>query len=315
MTTLDPDNQRVLDLIKAAGRPPIATLDPPAAREVYRAGRRFFEPDLPEMAEVRDLAAPGPAGDIPLRLYRGLETDAAAALPVLVFYHGGGYVIGDLDTHDYVCRKLANVARCSVIAVDYRLAPEHKFPAAVDDAAAALRWIVKEAASLKIDPARVAVGGDSAGGNLSANMAHFARDGDVPKIVFQMLLYPGTDMSMSQASYTKRDWTPYPLSIEAIKYFIGHYLSDKDYTDPRAAPLNAPNFEGLADAFVLTAGHDPLADEGYEYAEKLEANGVRVTFVHMSDQMHGFLTLGRMVRATDFALEIAGAALARAVAG
>jgi acetyl esterase len=315
MTTLDPDNQQVLDLIKASGRPPVARLEPPAAREVYRAGRRFFQPDLPDMAEVRDLSAPGAASDIPLRLYRGLGTAAAAALPVLVFYHGGGYVIGDLDTHDYVCRKLANVARCAVIAVDYRLAPEHKFPAAVDDAAAALRFVVSQAAHLGVDAARVAVGGDSAGGNLSANMAHFARDGEVPKTCFQMLLYPGTDMSMSQGSYKNRDWTQYPLSIEAIKYFIGHYLSEKDYTDWRAAPLTAKNFKGLADAFVLTAGHDPLADEGYEYAKKLEANGVRVTFVHMSDQMHGFLTMGRIVRAADLALEIAGAALARAFAG
>jgi acetyl esterase len=314
MTTLDPDNQRVLDMMKAAGRPPVASLEPPQARELYRAGRGALQPDLPEMAEVRDLAAPGPAGDIPLRLYRGLGTPAEA-LPVLVFYHGGGYVIGDLDTHDYVCRKLANVARCCVIAVDYRLAPEHKFPAAVDDAAAALRWIVQKAASLSIDPTRVAVGGDSAGGNLSANMAHMARDGDVPAISFQMLLYPGTDMSMSQESY-KRDWTQYPLSIEAIRYFLKHYLdSEKDYTDWRAAPLMAPNFNGLAPAFVLTAGHDPLADEGLEYARKLEANGVRITFVHMSDQMHGFLTMGRVVRAADLALDMAGAALAKAFAG
>jgi acetyl esterase len=314
MTTLDPDNQRVLDMMKAAGRPPVASLEPPQAREMYRAARGALQPDLPDMAEVRDLAAPGPAGDIALRLYRGRGTPAGA-LPVLVFYHGGGYVIGDLDTHDYVCRKLANVARCAVIAVDYRLAPEHKFPAAVEDAAAALRFIVKEAASLKIDPARVAVGGDSAGGNLSANMAHMARDGDVPALVFQMLLYPGTDMSMSQDSY-KRDWTQYPLSIEAIKYFLTHYLgAEKDYTDWRAAPLTASNFKGLAPAFVLTAGHDPLSDEGMEYARKLETNGVRVTSVHMSDQMHGFLTMGRIVRAADLALDMAGAALALAFAG
>jgi acetyl esterase len=288
MTALDPDNQRVLDMMKAAGRPPVASLEPPAAREMYRAARGALQPDLPTAAEP---------------------------LPVLVFYHGGGYVIGDLDTHDYVCRKLANVARCAVIAVDYRLAPEHKFPAAVDDAAAALRWIVKEAINLKVDASHIAVGGDSAGGNLSANMAHLARDGDVPPICFQMLLYPGTDMSMSQASYANRDWTQYPLSIEAIKYFLGHYLgSEKEYTDWRAAPLMAPNFKGLADAFVLTAGHDPLADEGLEYAKKLEANGVRVTFVHMSDQMHGFLTMGRIVRAADLALEMAGAALMKAFA-
>ena len=309
--SLDPDNQQVLEMMKAAGRPPVAALQPDEARKMYRASRGALQPDLPDMAELRDLAAPGPAGTIPLRLYRGMGTKPGP-LPVLVFYHGGGYVIGDLDTHDYVCRKIANVAQCCVIAVDYRLAPEHKFPAAVEDSAAALRWIVREANSLSIDPSRVAVGGDSAGGNLSANMAHLARDGDVPSLCFQMLLYPGTDMSMSQPSY-RRDFTQFPLSVEAVKYFIGHYLRDKnDYVDPRAAPLLAVNFKELAPAFILTAGYDPLVDEGMAYARKLEQSGARVTLVHMSDQMHGFLTMGRVIRASDTALEMAGTALARA---
>jgi acetyl esterase len=309
--SLDPDNQQVLEMMKAAGRPPVSALQPDEARKMYRASRGALQPDLPDMAELRDLAAPGPAGTIPLRLYRGMGTKPGP-LPVLVFYHGGGYVIGDLDTHDYVCRKIANVAQCCVIAVDYRLAPEHRFPAAVEDSAAALRWIVREANSLSIDPSRVAVGGDSAGGNLSANMAHLARDGDVPSLCFQMLLYPGTDMSMSQPSYG-RDFTQFPLSVEAVKYFIGHYLRDKnDYVDPRAAPLLAVNFKELAPAFILTAGYDPLVDEGMAYARKLEHSGARVTLVHMSDQMHGFLTMGRVIRASDTALEMAGTALARA---
>lgn len=309
--SLDPDNQKILDMMKAAGHPPVNELQPDEARKMYRASRRALQPELPDVAELRDLSAPGTASDIPLRLYRGMGT-RTGPLPVLVFYHGGGYVIGDLDTHDYVCRKIANVARCCVIAVDYRLAPEHKFPAAVEDAAAALHWIVQEAQNLSIDPSRVAVGGDSAGGNLSANMAHLSRDGEVPPLCFQMLLYPGTDMSMSQPSY-QRDFTRFPLSIEAIEYFIGHYLRDRsDYTDPRAAPLLATNFKQLAPAFVLTAGYDPLADEGMAYARKLEDNGVPVTLVHMSDQMHGFLTMGRVIRASEFALEMAGMALARA---
>jgi acetyl esterase len=309
--SLDPDNQQVLNMMKAAARPPVQELQPQDARKMYRASRSALQPELPEVAEVRNLAAPGPAGDIPLRLYRGMGTQPGV-LPVLVFYHGGGYVIGDLDTHDYVCRKIANVTQCCVIAVDYRLAPEHKFPAAIEDSAAALRWIANEAQSLSIDPARVAVGGDSAGGNLSANMTHLARDGEVPPLCYQMLLYPGTDLSMSQPSY-KRDFTRFPLSIEAIKYFMNHYLRGKDdYTDPRAAPLLAHNFKGLAPAFVLTAGYDPLADEGMAYARKLEDNGVPVTLLHMSDQMHGFLTMGRVIRASDLALEMAGAALARA---
>jgi acetyl esterase len=216
-----------------------------------------------------------------------------------------------LDTHDYVCRKLANAAGCAVISVDYRLAPEHKFPAAVDDAATALRWIVNQADFLQIDPTRVAVGGDSAGGNLAANMAHMARDGDVPRIVFQLLIYPGTDMSMSQPSY-QRDFGKFPLSVEACRYFLGHYLrGEEDKVDWRASPLHAPRFNGLAPALVLTAGYDPLADEGSAYAKKLEGSGVSVTAVHMSDQMHGFLTMGKIVRAADTALEISAAALRR----
>ena len=308
--SLDPDNQRVLDLIESAGRPPIYAFPAQQAREAYRLSRGPFQPELPEVGEVRACAAPGPGGEIPLRCYRGQGT-MEGKLPVLIFYHGGGYVIGDLDTHDYVCRKLANTAHCAVVSVDYRLAPEHKFPAAVDDAVAALRWIVDQADFLQIDPTRVAVGGDSAGGNLAANMAHMARDGDAPQIVFQLLIYPGTDMSMSQPSY-QRDFSKFPLSVEACRYFLGHYLrGEEDKLDWRASPLLAPSFNGLAPALVLTAGYDPLADEGLAYAKKLEESGVSVTTVHMSDQMHGFLTMGKIVRAADTALEMSAATLRR----
>ncbi len=275
---------------------------PDQARKMYRASRGALQPELPDVAELRDLSAPGTASDT-TALPRDRHRDGTASRPLILSWWR--YVIGDLDTHDYVCRKIANVARCCVIAVDYRLAPEHKFPAAIEDAAAALHWIVQEAQNLSIDPSRVAVGGDSAGGNLSANMAHLSRDGEVPPLCFQMLLYPGTDMSMSQPSY-QRDFTRFPLSMETIEYFLGHYLRDgNDYTDPRAAPLLATNFKQLAPAFVLTAGYDPLADEGMAYARKLEDNGVPVTLVHMSDQMHGFLTMGRVIRASEFALEMA----------
>jgi acetyl esterase len=255
--SLDPDNQRVLDLIEAAARPPIYTFSPQQAREVYRLSRGPFQPELPEVGELRARAAPSAAGEVPLRCYRGQGTPSGK-LPVLLFYHGGGYLIGDLDPHDYVCRKIANEGRCAVISVDYRLAPEHKFPAAIDDAAYALRWIVHQADDFQIDPARVAVGGDSAGGNLAANMAHMARDGVVPQVVFQLLLYAGTDMSMSQSSY-QRDFNRFPLSIEACRYFLRHYLrGDRDKVDERASPLLAPNFKDLAPALVLTAGYDPL---------------------------------------------------------
>lgn len=307
---LDPEAERVLDIIKLSGRPPMHTLPPREAREIYRASRRVLAPDPPDVARVEDLVAPGPGGTIPLRAYRGRH--AAAKPPVLVFMHGGGFCIGDLDTHDYVCRKIANSAQCAVIAVDYRLAPEHKFPAAVEDCAAALSWIAEHESALEIDRRRIAVGGDSAGGNLSAVMAHMARDGLVPQLCFQMLLYPSVEMSMRHPSFGM-DFSRFPLDQTMVRYFHGHYLrNDEDMADWRASPLRAGAFKGLPPAFVLTVGCDPLRDEGADYARLLEANDIPTTFVHMSDQMHGFLTMGRVIRAADTALELTAAALKRA---
>ncbi len=308
---LDPDAETVLAMIAAAERPPFQSLQPHEAREVYRASRTALSPDPPDVAHVGDLAAPGPGGSIPLRHYRGIGT--SGKLPVLTFMHGGGYCIGDLDTHDYVCRKLANSAQCAVISVDYRLAPEHKFPAGVEDCAAAAAWVSKQAQMLEIDPARLAVGGDSAGGNLSAVLAHMARDGDLPRMCFQMLLYPSVELSMRHPSYRNPEFSRLPLNLEAVRWFHGHYVQDaRDMADPRASPIRSRSFQGLAPAFILTAGYDPLRDEGAEYARLLEENNVPTTFVHMSDQLHGFLTMGRVIRAADAALEIAATALKRA---
>jgi acetyl esterase len=309
--SLDPDAETVIAMIAAAGRPPFQSLQPHEAREVYRASRKALSPDPPDVAHVEDLAAPGPGGSIPLRHYRGRGT--SGKLPVLTFMHGGGYCIGDLDTHDYVCRKLANSAQCAVISVDYRLAPEHKFPAGVDDCAAATAWVGKQAQMLGVDASRLAVGGDSAGGNLSAVLAHMARDGDLPRICFQMLLYPSVELSMRHPSYRNPDFARLPLNLEAVRWFHGHYVQDaNDMADPRASPIRSQSFQGLAPAFILTAGYDPLRDEGAEYARVLEENNVPTTFVHMSDQLHGFLTMGRVIRAADTALEMAATALKRA---
>ena len=308
--SLDPDAERLLEMIRASGRPAIQSLSPQEAREVYRASRKALTPDPPDVAQVDDLVAPGPGGAIPLRMYRGLGS--SGKLPVLVFFHGGGFCIGDLDTHDYVCRYIANRAGCAVISVGYRLAPEHKFPAAVDDCVAAVSWAGEQAQMLEIDRGRFAVGGDSAGGNLSAVMSHMARDGDLLPICFQMLLYPSVEMSMRHPSY-RLDFSRLPLSLETVRYFHGHYLRDeRDQADWRASPLRAATFRGLAPAFILTAGYDPLRDEGAEYARMLEENDVPTTFVHMSDQMHGFLTMGRIVPAADMGLELAATALRRA---
>jgi acetyl esterase len=307
--TLDPDAQRVLELMRESGRPALETLTPAEARAFYRSSRAALQREPPEVAEVKQLSAPGPMGDIPLRWYRGMGTDASAKLPALVYYHGGGWVIGDLDTHDGVCRSLANAAQCAVVSVDYRLAPEYRFPAAVEDCAAATGWVIANAGSLGIDARRVAVGGDSAGGKLAAVMALLSRDGAIPSVCLQLLIYPATDLLATYPAY-KRITEGFPLTASTSRWFLGHYIGDKkDALDWRASPLRAADLSGTAPAFVLTATHDPLCDEGEAYARRLEREGVRVTYIHFADQIHGFLTMGRIIRASDTAIGMMAASM------
>jgi acetyl esterase len=293
---IDPGAQRVLDLLRDAGRPPIETLTPPEAREASARGREILAPPPPPVGEIRHLAAPGPAGEIPLRVYRGQDTPAAGA-PALVYFHGGGWVIGDLDSHDGVCRQIANSAGCVVVSVDYRLAPEHRFPAAVEDSEAATRWVIENAAALGIDAGRVAVGGDSAGGNLAAVMALLARDGALPPLCFQALIYPSVDMGGIYPAHERTgSGTGLLLTTAAMNWFIDLYLIDRaEARDWRASPLRAADLSGMAPAFVLTAYYDPLYDEGEAYARRLAAEGVHVTTMHFATQIHGFLTMGRFV--------------------
>lgn len=310
---LDPDAEALLQSMREAGRPAMETLTPDEARQTFRDGRAAVQPDPQDVAEVRDITCPGPRGEIRLRTYRPLGTGARDVLPVLVYYHGGGWLLGDLDSHDVACRHYANAARCRVVSVDYRMAPEHKFPAAVDDCAAATRWTVAQADALGIDRARVAVGGDSAGGNLAAVMALMARDGELPPLVFQLLVYPVTDLGMSHPSY-RRITSGVPLTSKTMEWFIEHYLrGPKDRADWRASPLRAADLSGVAPALVLTASYDPLCDEGVEYARRLEREGVRVAHLHFSDQMHGFVGQGRVIRAGNLALEMMAAALKKAM--
>lgn len=310
---LDPDAQRILDLVAQSGKPPYEELSPEAARRLYRDGRRVLAPDPMPIAEARDLTAPGPHGPVPLRLYR--PEAAARPLPALVYFHGGGWVIGDIETHDGVCRHLANAARCAVLSVDYRLGPEHRFPAAVDDAFAATRWVAGQAEALGLDPRRLAVGGDSAGGNLAAVVSLLARDAGSPPLCCQLLFYPATDLGMSFPSQ-ERFAEGYLLTRANQLWFHGHYLrGPEDREDWRASPFKARSLEGLPPAYVLTAGFDPLRDEGEAYARRLVEAGVRVTSRRFPGQIHGFLTMGRIIAASAAALDEAGVILAHAFAG
>ncbi len=313
MTTLDPDVLLVLEMIRMAGRPPFEQLTPNEAREAYMKSRAVLQPDPEPVAEVRALSAPGPLGDIPLRLYR--PAGAGERAPGLVYYHGGGWLLGSLDSHDVVCRRFANAAGCVVVSVDYRMAPEHPFPAAVDDCAEATRFVVARAASLGIDPARIAVGGDSAGGNLAAVMALMARDGSLPPLAFQLLIYPATDMTMTTVS-SQTIGPGVPLTSATMKWFIDYYMPPAtDRADWRASPARAASVAGTAPALVLTAAADPLRDEGIDYARRLEREGVRVTAVHLSDQIHGFMSMGKVIRAADTAIDMMSAVLKRALTG
>jgi acetyl esterase len=312
---LDPGARRVLDLIREAGRPPYESLPPSEARALYRKARALLQPEPPPVALVRDLAAPAAHGPIPLRLYRGAGTQGDRKLPTLVFFHGGGWVIGDLDTHDGVCRRLANVAGCAVVAVDYRLAPEHKFPAAVEDCLGATDWIVANAGALGLDATRLAVGGDSAGGNLAAVVSLTARDRGAPPLRFQLLIYPSVDMAMEHESH-RRFTADLPLTHATAAWFRDLYLRNAaDRADWRASPLRASRLSDLPPAYVLTVGFDPLCAEGDDYAERLRAAGVKVTHRHLSGQIHGFITMGKVIEAAGGALDDAGAALALAFAG
>lgn len=310
---LDPDAARVLELIRAAGRPPYEQLSPEEARAAYRAARDAVAPEPVAVAEVRDLIAEGPRGPISLRLYRPFGA-ARSGDPALVFFHGGGWVLGDLDSHDGVCRHIADRSGCVVVAVDYRLAPEHKFPAGVEDAFAATRWVAERVPALGLDAARLAVGGDSAGGNLASVVCLLAREAGAPRIAFQILLYPATDFAMDTPSH-RRFAEGHLLTRANMRWFRDHYLpAPSDREDWRASPLRAHSFAGLPPAYVLTASHDPLRDEGEQYARRLTEAGVPVTAWRVPGQIHGFLPMGRLVAASSRALDVLGRALKVATA-
>jgi acetyl esterase len=304
---LDPQAKAVIDLLIKSGRPAYHTLSPKEARQLFRETRPASTPPAPEIGGVKDVTADG----VPLRVYRPRGAPPTAPLPALVYFHGGGWVIGDLETHDVLCRQLAAGAGVGVVAVDYRLAPEHKFPAAVDDAWAATRWIVAHAAGLGLDARRLAVGGDSAGGNLAAVVALMARDAGAPAITLQVLIYPVTDVAAESRSYA--DFADgFMLTRDSMRWFVAHYLRDaEDAADWRVSPLRAPSLAGVAPALVVTAGFDPLRDEGDAYARRLREAGVRVDHLCYGGMLHGFVPMGRLIESGNHAVAHIAATLRR----
>jgi acetyl esterase len=306
--TLDPDAAAVFKAFQEAGRPPYETVSPAEARELYLKGRVVTNPEPPELKSVQPLAIPSPYGSIPARIYSPMRLRKTNGLaPCLVFFHGGGWVIGDLDSHDVVCRKLADEGQLVVVSVDYRLAPEHKFPAAVEDAITATKWIADNSRQLGIDASRLTVGGDSAGGNLAAVVAISARDGNGPDIAGQVLIYPAIDFALTHPSHREPE-TSILLTHSVIKWFRDHYLTGAaDISDWRASPARAGTLIGLPPAYVLTAGADPLRDEGDEYAHRLKEAGVPVTYRTFPGQFHGFFTMGKLLQQANVAATEIGA--------
>jgi acetyl esterase len=294
---LHPALKPVLEQLEALPGPKLHELPPEQARLAFAA----LPLPAPEIAlpEVRDLRIPGPAGEIPLRLYRPRE----GRLPVLVYFHGGGWVIGDLESHDPVCRELAQRSGCAVLAVHYRLAPEHPYPAAVEDCFAATCWVAEHAAELDLAGDRLAVGGDSAGGNLAAVVSLLARDRGGPRLRLQLLVYPVTDADFTRASYAENG-RGFFLERPMMDWFWGHYVPDPARRrEPECAPLRAVNLVGLPPALVLTAEFDPLRDEGEAYAVRLAAAGVPTEQVRYAGMIHGFYQMGGLLEDARAALE------------
>lgn len=306
---LHPQVAALLERAAKSPLPPYHEVPAAVARRLYRDTRGPLTPDPPEVESSYLLLAPG---SVPVRAYRPKGAGKDEVLPALVYFHGGGWVIGDLDTHDVVCRTLANGARCAVFSVEYRKAPESPFPAAVDDCFAALKFVSENENKLKIDPGRLAVGGDSAGGNLATVVALMARDAGGPALSFQLLIYPGTDQRMGHPTIDSNG-EGYLLTKKVMQYFRGHYLPrEQDWLDWRASPLLAKSLAKLPPAFVMTAGFDPLLDEGRAYAERLKKEGVPTEYREYSDMVHGFITMGRALETANTALADCAQALRRA---
>ena len=307
---LDPQMKALLDQMAAANLQPFHKLTPQEARAARRAPQGEPEP----VAHVEDRTIPGPGGEIPVRIY---VPKGNGPFGVLVYFHGGGWVVGNIDMTDQPCRMLTNAGRCVTISVDYRLAPEHKFPAGPEDCYAATKWAADNAAALNCDAGRIAVGGTSAGATLAAAVALMARDRGEPRVAYQLLVYPATTSALDTPSHREfaKD-SYYILSRADMEWFWGHYLgSEADRTNPYACPAYATTLRGVAPAFVITAEYDPLRDEGEAYAARLREEGVQVVLRRYDGVTHGFFGMPAQLDKAKAAIAEAGSALRITVGG
>jgi acetyl esterase len=310
---VDPQVQVLLDQLAAMGGPALDEQSPSQAREMFK-GMALLDGEPETVSRLEDRTVPTPDGDVPVRVYRPGDAGETDVLPVLVWYHGGGWVIGDLDTTDATCRKLANRTGAVVVSVDYRLAPEHRFPAAAEDCWAVTTWIADHAAELGADASRMAVGGDSAGGNLAAVVAQRAVRTGSPVLRHQLLVYPVTDLTLGHPSIDENA-DGYLLTKAAMVWFTDHYLGpDGDAKHPHASPLHAEDVAGVAPATILTAEFDPLRDEGEAYGAMLREAGVEVDVRRYDGMIHGFFSLGAVVDRSREALDDAAATVRDALA-
>ena len=303
---LDPQVKLLISKMEKLNAPPLNQLSPEQARENMNAATALAGPPEP-VALINNIRIPGPSGEIPIRIYKP-ENDGP--FPALIYYHGGGWVTCSLDTHDNICRSFSNRARCVVASVDYRLAPEHKFPAAIDDAYYAAKWIFDNAKSIDCDSTRIAVGGDSAGGNLAAVVSILSRDRGIPDLIFQLLLYPVTDISntntVSYENFAEGCW----LTKADMEWFRDHYLEkEDDCKNIHASPLLAKDLSGLPNAFIITAGFDVLRDEGEAYAQRLQQAGVSAYLSRYNSMIHGFLSMDGVIDKAKDAINEAATAL------
>lgn len=307
---LDPQSQALLDKAVAANIPSPEQVSAQQARDNYKRGRLPLQPAKPDMGLVRDFVVEGQHGPITVREFRPAGLQERRDLPAVIYFHGGGWVIGDIDTHDTLCRQLCNGSGAAIYSVNYAKAPEHPFPGAINDAIAVTRHVADNHQALGIDPARMGTGGDSAGANLATVVAmafrdqHTALTTHIYALKLQLLIYPVTDLRLNSESY-KSYASGYGLTAAAMRYFRDVYLrNEADIMNPQASPLLASDLSAMPAALVLTAGFDPLRDEGRHYADALSAAGSHAQYVCFERQMHGFITMGGVVDEANTAVSV-----------